>query len=246
MKILAIDIETKPNLVWTWGLRQQDIGVNQIVEPVEMICFAAKWIGKRGVEFRSQWGDGHEAMVRRAHELLDEADVVLHFNGNSFDIPHLYREFVELGLTPPAPFHNIDLYLAVRKRFRFQSNKLDHVAKELGFAGKEETGGFDLWRGVMAGDEVAQRRMRKYNIRDVTVLEELHEKLRPWIPGYPSVPLHDGGCETCCPVCGSSRSQRRGHYNTKVSRFARHQCLDCGKWFRSTSRERGVKVTEVA
>jgi DNA polymerase elongation subunit (family B) len=240
VKILALDIETSPNLVYTWGLFDQNVGLNQIVEQGSVLCFAAKWVGKPGVFFHSVWGDGREEMLAQAHALLDEADVVMHYNGNRFDIPHLNREFVQEGLAPPSPFANIDLYSVVRRRFKFQSNRLENVAVQLGLKGKEETGGFDLWKNVMAGDEVAQRRMRKYNRRDVTVLEEMYEILRPWIPNHPSVAVRDGGT---CPRCGSNHVQRRGFAYTQVSAFQQFQCQACRGWFRGTKRVDGVKVT---
>jgi len=43
IKILEIDIETAPSLVYTWGLFNQNIGVNQIVKPGYMLCWAAKF-----------------------------------------------------------------------------------------------------------------------------------------------------------------------------------------------------------
>ena len=35
-----------------------------------------------------------EQMVSRVHGLLDDADVVCHYNGKKFDIPTLNREFL--------------------------------------------------------------------------------------------------------------------------------------------------------
>jgi len=47
MKILMLDIETTPMQVYTWGLWDQNIGINQIIKPTEMLCFGAKWQGKK-------------------------------------------------------------------------------------------------------------------------------------------------------------------------------------------------------
>ena len=35
MKLLALDIETRPALVYTWGIWNVNVGVDQIVELVE-------------------------------------------------------------------------------------------------------------------------------------------------------------------------------------------------------------------
>src|SRR6185503_1772817 len=93
----------------------------------------------------------------------------------------------------------IDLKLAVAKRFKFTSNKLQFVSEVLGLEGKEEHEGFPLWSKVMAGDTDAQRRMESYNKRDVELLTEVYEVLLPWIPGHPHRSLYSGlgGCPDC-------------------------------------------------
>src|SRR2546422_11197735 len=95
IKVLMLDIETKPNKAYTWGIWNVNVGINQIIEPGEMICFAAKWYGQDQIEFYSQWDGGQYAMVDQAWRLLDEADVVVHFYGSKFDIPHLNTEFLK-------------------------------------------------------------------------------------------------------------------------------------------------------
>ena len=48
-KILLLDIETAPNKVYTWGLWNQNIGLSQIIQEGYLLCWGAKWLGKRGV-----------------------------------------------------------------------------------------------------------------------------------------------------------------------------------------------------
>ena len=142
-------------------------------------------------------------------ELLNEADAVISYNGISFDMPHLNREFALLGLTPPAPYKNIDLIRTVRKEFNFPSNKLAHVVDALGVGGKMETGGFDLWVGCMNGDPKAWAKMRKYNLTDVKITEKLYDRIRPWIKGHPHLGMFlDAGADgelMACPNCGSTK-----------------------------------------
>lgn len=244
MKILLLDLETSPNVVYTWGLWDQNVGLSQIVKPTEVLCFAAQWYGEKGIAFYSQHHDGRTEMVEAAHALLDEADVVMHWNGKRFDIPHLNREFVEAGLQPPSPYVEVDLLLTARKKFKFVSNKLEHVSRQLGLEGKVKHEGFELWTKCLAGDEAAWKRMKKYNKQDVQLLGELYEILRPWIPSHPSVRLYDG--TEGCPRCSSTSVQKRGLARTKTGEFQQFHCTDCGAWFRATKRDRGVKVTDVA
>lgn len=241
MRILAIDIETQPNLAYVWGLWDQNVGLNQIVESGQMMCWVAKWIGEPKIEFRSTHHDGQQKMILRAWHLLDEADVVMHYNGKRFDVPWLNREFMRLSLDPPSPFKQIDLLQVARREFQFPSNKLAYVAKALGLDGKVEHSGFDLWVKCMADDRAAWKQMREYNIRDVTLLEELYERLRPWIRSHPSHGAFSG--TDVCPACGSGNLVHRGFAFLKTGRYQRYQCGDCSRWSRSTRREVGGKTT---
>lgn len=241
--MLFIDIETSPNLAYVWRLFKENVSLPQLVDVTQMISFAAKWRGKRQVFFHSDFHDGHSVMVERAFELLEQADVIVHYNGRSFDEPHLNREFLlHPGLgTPPAPYQTIDLLQTVRKRFRFTSNKLDHVTKQLGQAGKVRHTGFQLWVDCMAGDPKAWALMKRYNRGDVTELEEVYEKLLPWIISHPHMGLFgaeqtlDGKAGEVidrCSRCAGVNLTRQGYAYTTVSKFQRYRCRDCGAWSR--------------
>jgi|ERR1019366_7562168 DNA polymerase elongation subunit (family B) len=246
MKVLSIDIETSPNLAHVWGLWQQNIGAtSQLLESTEMLCFAAKWLGVKGKpEFYSTYAHGKTVMVGKAWGLLDEADVVMHYNGRRFDVPHLNREFLQLGLKPPAPFKQIDLMEVVKRRFKFPSNSLAYVSKALGLRGKVPHTGHQLWIDCLAGDPKAWLLMEKYNKQDVVLLEELYALLQPWVPSHPSHAAETG--QHVCPSCGSDQLTKQGTAYTAVSAFQRWRCTPCGAWSRSTKRDFGTTITQVA
>ena len=244
MKVLLIDIETSPNLGYVWSLWQQNVGLSQLVATTEMICFAAKWLGEDDVHFWSEHTHGKQTMVEAAWKLLNTADVVMHYNGKRFDVPHLNREFLAAGLTPPSPYKQIDLLSVVKKRFRFPSNKLQYVSTVLGLEGKVSHEGFDLWVKCMAGDAEAWARMETYNRQDVQLLEDVYEILLPWIPGAPNRHLFDG--EGACPSCSSGPLVEDGFAYTKLSKFPQYRCQACGSFFRSSRRVSGVTIQEAA
>lgn len=233
MRTLFIDIETRPALAYVWRLHKENIGVEQIVEPTGLMCFAAKWKGDRNVIFRSVWEDGKAAAVREAHRLLDSADAVVHYYGSAFDVPMLNAEFIKQGLGPPAPFHQIDLKKAVDRIMLTTSTKLAFIAPFLEIGEKVKHEGFELWRLVLEGDTAAQTRMKRYNVQDTKLLEPLYEKLLPWLPDHPNVNMFEGNAEEArCPKCGSDNLQSRGfRYNTTYA-YRRFQCRDCGAWMR--------------
>lgn len=237
IKILKIDIETSPNLVYTWGTRKQFISAEQIVEPTRMLCFAAKWMhDKNKVVYRSEFHHGREEMLEKLWELLDEADAVVHYNGKRFDIPHINREFLEGGFTPPSPYKQIDLYQVVVRKFRFQHNRLDYILDRLGLQRKLGNEGFPLWVKCLAGDKAAWSKMKKYNVQDVRVMGPLYEYLLPWIDQHPNVGLHVDANDPTCPKCGSHHVQKRGTYDANTYKYQRYHCQDCGAWSRSRNR----------
>src|SRR5512146_1339966 len=173
MRILMLDIETAPHKVYAWGLFDQRIATNQIVEPGYTLCYAAKWHGERGMMFDSVHQSKPAKMLRGVHKLLDEADAVCHYNGTTFDIPTLVGEFMFAHMRPPSPFRQIDLLRTMRKA-KIASRKLDYVAQRMGLGRKTEHEGMPLWTACMGGDAAAWKLMEKYNRQDVKLLESLY------------------------------------------------------------------------
>tara|TARA_A100000171_G_C2107726_1_gene133256 strand:+ start:493 stop:1233 length:741 start_codon:yes stop_codon:yes gene_type:complete len=246
MKILMLDIETSPHKAYCWGLFDQRIGLNQIVEPGSTMCWAARWYGAPEGEFAfgAEWED--KDFIGQIWDMLDEADAVIHYNGKKFDMPTLNWEFIQQGGTPPAPYKEIDLLQTVRQKFRPASRKLDYVAQELGIGEKIKHAGMDLWRGCMEGDKDSQEQMKAYNIQDVFLLEELYERLLPWIGNHPNRQLYSGDRDTC-PSCGGSHIEYRGYSYSNAGKFRRFRCNDCGSWSKSpksvdTSNLRGGNI----
>ena len=241
MALLTLDIETKAHVVNTWGLFNQNVGINQIDEPTRMISFAAKWLDNPSVAFFSEFHHGRDAMVQGIFHLVNEADGVIHYNGKGFDMKHLNREFVEhdvrvrVGesdgpkLGRPDSYHHIDMLTVVRNHFKLASNKLDFVSGSflrLGFKVKHP--GYDLWAACAAGDPKAWALMRKYNKADVVLTEQVYLELREWIDSHPNIQLYTGEHGTC-PTCGSPDKIKKGIRTTKLSAYQCYKCTDCGR-----------------
>lgn len=239
-KILFLDIETAPHTAHVWGLFKQNIAINQIQDTGRVLCFAWRWMDSpERVQWVGEDGD-RMRMLEKAHKLLDDADIVVTYNGKKFDIPTLNKEFIRNGLGPPAPFQQVDLLSTTRREFRFASNKLDHVARELGIGRKVRHSGHELWVRCMAGDKKAWHKMARYNKRDVTILEKLYYRLRPWIKGHPNNELYCNDtymevqpARPSCPRCSSKKTQARGTVVARTSSYRRYVCGSCGGWFRS-------------
>jgi len=231
MKILLLDIETAPNIAHVWGLWQQNVSINQIVASGYIMCWAAKWYGDEKLHFDSVHHSKPKKMLTKIYDMLEEADAVIHYNGTKFDIPTLNKEFLLYGMTPPAPYKQIDLLRTARSQFRFPSNKLDYIAQTLGLGKKVKHIGHDLWVQCMAGNKESWEMMQEYNKQDVVLLEKVYEKLKPWIRNHPNHGVYEGG--VCCTNCGSTKYQRRGWAFTNANKYQRYQCRECGSWFKS-------------
>lgn len=245
MKILLLDIETAPHLATVWGLWQQNVALNQIIETGYTLCWAAKWHGDRHVEFDSLQKSKPKAMVKRIHDLLCEADAVVHYNGTKFDIPTLNKEFLLHGLAPPSPYAQIDLLRTARSRFRLASNKLDFIARQLELGRKTDHKGHELWLGCMNNDAQSWKIMEKYNKNDVVLLEKVYDRLLPWIKGHPNRSVYSEAL--CCPTCGGNDIQSRGTCRTRLGKYGRYQCRGCGSWFRGKENlQKGDAFREIA
>ena len=232
LKILLLDIELSPNTAHVWGLWQQNVSINQLMESSYVLCYAAKWLGQKDVLFDSVHQSRPKTMLKGIHALLNDADAVVHYNGTKFDIPTLNKEFLLHSFNPPSPYKQIDLLRVVRSNFRFPSNKLDYVAQRLGLGKKHEHEGHELWVKCMNGDKDAWKRMEKYNIQDVVLLESLYGTLLPWIKSHPNHNLFLDGHR--CPNCASTNLQRRGSAISTTGAYQRYQCRDCGTWSQGT------------
>jgi len=82
----------------------------------------------------------------------------------------------------------------------------------------------------MTGDVEAFVEMVTYNIGDITTLEDLYLKLRPFMKNHPNVALYQDSKEECCVACGSSNLEvleGKSAY-TQLSEFEVLRC-ECGK-----------------
>lgn len=236
-RILTLDIEMTPNLAFVWGLFNQNIGINQISDSATMLCWAAKYYGESKVYSASTYEMSRIEMLEELSRLINEADIVIHYNGLGYDMPHIRRELVETGLPPLKPVREIDLLRTVRKQFKFTSNKLDYVSQKLLSDKKVKTGGFELWVGCMSGDEHAWDQMIEYNRHDVVLTEKLYEKLIPWIKNPPNMALIKGNPHGC-PVCGEDPQVPISPdiVYTAVQAYEGFPCGNCGCWIRTNSK----------
>jgi len=232
MNVLYIDIETAPAKAYIWDLRTRYVPISQVEEDGYVLCFSWSWATDDEVKLMSRWEHGEEAMVEKAWELLDKADVVIHYNGDNFDIPRLNTEFLRYRLGPPSPAHHIDLFKTVKGTFRVLSKSMNHMLSILGLESKMQHKGMELWYGCMRGEKEDQEIMEAYNMQDVEVMYDLYMELRPWIKNHPNVALWMEESDELRCRCGSTNLRFKGYKRTKVLSYKQYHCRDCGTYMR--------------
>lgn len=254
MRLLHIDIETRPAKVYTWTLRKQTISVDQIIEPTSLLCFTAMWHDEpdKLIFYKSVRPEGidYRNMVKAAHALLTEADAVCHFNGTTFDLPRLNQEFLLQGLPPTPPIPQIDLKRVIMSKFDMISSRLAFAGPYLKLGKKVEHEGWMLWVKCLAGEKEAWEKMEAYNKQDVVLLRKLYVKTLPWIDAkfHPNRNLYGDACNNLdgvCPRCESTRFQHRGYKVASTYIYKQLHCLDCGHWFKRRGREKIFRAAPV-
>lgn len=232
LKIGFWDTEWSPHVTYTWTQRPKYIPNEMLVEDARLLCYGVRDYERkttRVVDERS----GRVEMLTSLRDWLSDRDVVVSYNGASFDTKKVNSEFMREGIAPPAPYKEVDLYRVVKKHSTFYSGKLGFIADRVIGDSKVDTGGFELWRQVLAGDEKAWRKFRSYQKQDVDLLVDMYEELKPWIRMPHPVTNSD---TLVCRNCGSDNYQRRGVARSLQGEYPRYQCLDCATWFRGVTR----------
>ena len=190
-----------------------------------MLCWAAGWLGEKKIHFRSEQDEDH---IDTIHDMISEADGIIHYNGKSFDMKHLNREFLLRRMDTPSSYTDIDLLSTMRQNFKMASNKLEWVSLALGYEGKVENRGVQLWIDIQErNDPKAWKEMKKYNIQDVALLERIYYDLLPWIKTHPNFGHYVSGDKIVCKYCGSENIKKDGWERKTVTPYQRYRCLDC-------------------
>jgi DNA polymerase elongation subunit (family B) len=233
-KILIWDIETSKSIVTTFSLFPNFISHKAIRQDWFIISAAWKWLGESKIHSISILDNKKDlfddtAVTRKLRELTEEADIIVHHNGDKFDLKKLHTRIIKHGI---EPFHRkpltIDTLKQARKHFSFTSNRLDYLGIFLG-VGKKVPTEDDLWEKVLDGDRKAIARMVHYNKGDVKLQEAVFKRLAPYID-------HPGFISDDRPRCQNVNC-RSIHLVKNLLRYTaggipkqQYRCRDCGSY----------------
>lgn len=182
-KVLILDIETRSLTVKTFGLKDQNIGLEQVVDDGGILCWSAKWLGDDKVFFEETKGvkSKEKVILKKLKKLMDEADIILGQNSQSFDVPIINGLLLYYDLIDDVKeYKQIDTLRMSRSRYKFLSHKLQYMSGKLCEIKKQTHAkfpGMSLWMEYEAKNPLAFAEMKKYNMADVEATEELFLKL---------------------------------------------------------------------
>jgi hypothetical protein len=246
-KILLYDLETSMILGYFWSLWKQNININAIVDDWYVICWSAKWLGTDTMlncSVHNKFDDNHVArfkfneryVIEKLWTLIDEADIIIAYNGKSFDRKKMNAKFLEYGLPEPSPYKIIDPMLICKGNFAITSNKMDFVSKYVSAVEEGKIGtNLQLWIDCMNDDEDALDEMQAYCDEDINVLERVYMAVRHWDSNAPNLALFYDDDKPRCNGCGSDdlTAIPDKTHNTTLSRFPLVKCNGCGKILRT-------------
>jgi RNase_H superfamily len=251
-KILLWDVETSSIDIHVrqYGLKVYNKYLNwkDIHRDWTMLGGSWMWLEDevpRCVSVSSQNPFDDEFVVRRMHEILQQADVSVAHNGDNFDIKKFNTRALFYDLDPISHIHTIDTLKVAKKHFSFTSNSLGALAKTLKL---EDKGQSPDWNKILSGCPEELAKMREYNRIDVLVLKQVYLKLRPWISNHHNLQPYSmvqdviGKVIKCCKACGSLNIRKNGVYKTNSGNFTgkhKYKCNDCKHVFVDHERKNG-------
>ena len=233
MKRLFADIETSPNIVLSWRVGHDlRIDADNIIKERAIICIGYKWEGEKTASCLV-WNRDHDDkdMLAKFIAIAADADEIVMHNGDRFDWPWVMARACHHGLMVP-PVKTVDTLQWARRKFLFNSNKLDYIAKFLGLGGKIKTE-FGLWKEICLNKcPKSLKLMVDYCKRDVELLERVHAKLSTFLPAKTHIGVLAGGEKWSSPFNGSTKVKKNATRVTAAgTKHHQMQCLTTGRTY---------------
>lgn len=233
-KRLFFDIEVSPNIgvFWEAGFKK-NISPESIIKERAIICICYKWEDDEIVQ--SLHWDGKQSdkkMLQKFINVANQSDELIGHNGDKFDLAWIRTRCLYHRIDMFPKYVTIDTLKVSRSKFKFNSNKLDYIAKYLNIGGKTHTE-FSMWTDILINKDKEQlTRMIEYCKNDVEILEKVYKELRNHIEPKTHFGMIFGTSKMECPECGSDEYTMEGKiYHAGGSCKQRYKCKTCNKMY---------------
>lgn len=181
-KVLVYDIETSYNIVKSWRIGYNlNLHPGDIIHERSIICISYKWLGDDQI-YNITWDKNQcdKFMLEQFIEVMNEADMLVAHNGDRYDLKFIKTRALKHELSMLLDYKQFDTLKVAKKKFSFNSNKLDYISEYLGFGNKIKTE-MVLWDDIiMKKCPAAMQKMIDYCDKDVLLLEKVYLKLANW------------------------------------------------------------------
>jgi DNA polymerase elongation subunit (family B) len=205
IKRLFFDIETSPNIVYSWRIGYNlNITPDCIIDERKIICISYKWEDKDKIHTLT-WDKNQcdKQMLSDFVKIANQADELIAHNGDRFDIKWIRTRCIFHRIPIFPNYKTLDTLKKAKSGFNFNSNKLDYIAQYLGVGSKVKHSGFDMWKNVMANDKEAMKEMVTYCEGDIIVLEDVYLTMQNYIKPNTHTGVINNNLKYSCPSCGS-------------------------------------------
>ena len=233
VKRLFWDLEVSPNIAFSWRAgAKQFISHDAIIRERAIICVCWKWEHQKTV-YSLEWNAGDDkTLCEEFLKVALQADELIAQNGDRFDVRWFNTRCLFHRLPPAPAWKTVDTLAIAKKRFLFNSNRLDYMGKFLLGQGKAETD-YQMWTDICLHNSKKQmKRMVDYCKDDVRLLQEVWELMQPWHGNKTHSGVHLGLEKWTCPHCASenvkvSKTTTTAHGTVKKQM----KCGDCGRYY---------------
>lgn len=204
-KILIYDIETSYNIVKSWRVGYNlNINPGDILHERKIICISYKWLDENQI-YNLSWDKNQcdKFMIEQFIEVLNEADLIVSHNGDNFDLPWIKTRALYHNLPMLVNYKQFDTLKVAKRKFNFNSNKLDYISEFLGFGNKIKTE-MKLWDDIILHKcPKAMEKMLTYCDMDVELLEKVYDKLVHWENPMFHLGVKNGEVKQTSPITGT-------------------------------------------
>jgi DNA polymerase elongation subunit (family B) len=230
IKRLFFDIETSPNIVYSWRIGYNlNITPENIINERAIICIGYKWETEDNIHTLT-WDNNKcdKQMLEDFVKVANTADELIAHNGDRFDIKWIRTRCIFHRIPMFPHYKTLDTLKKAKSGFNFNSNKLDYIAQFLGVGAKVKHSGFDMWKGVMSNSKEALDEMVNYCKGDIIVLEDVFLTMQNYIKPNTHAGVINNNLKYSCPCCSSENISLVKNNVTAMGTVKRLiNCLDC-------------------
>lgn len=175
MKIVAFDLEMSGlnadfGIVLCGGFTEWN-GKKRALKNVDIVR-----LDEQNGYAKHKWDD--RELVKQIRDRLNEADIIVSYNGRRFDIPYLNARLVYWGDDVLPKKKHVDMLYQVRYKLKLSSSRLESAQNFLGLDEHKTKMIPQIWIPAVTGDKASMDYIVDHCRRDVVVLHDVYDKLK--------------------------------------------------------------------